>query len=251
MSIDWITVSAQIINFLILVWLLKRFLYQPVLRAMDAREQRVTQRLKDADQREQAAEQQRKALYQQQAELEQNRDKALKDARQEADNLKHGLLNDARAEVAEIRQSWQQQAELEKGSFLESLQQQTANGVVNIARKALRDLADADLETQLLKLFINKLNGLSEADIERLQNTDEPISVVTSFALSKPQQDQLKKAIRAKLAIDSEPQFTVSSELGFGVQLNAAEQRLAWNLSSYLDDLGGQFDKALANSKAG
>jgi F-type H+-transporting ATPase subunit b len=38
MLIDWFTVAAQAINFLILVWLLKRFLYKPVLNAVDARE---------------------------------------------------------------------------------------------------------------------------------------------------------------------------------------------------------------------
>ena len=45
MDVDWITVSAQIVNFLILVWLLKRFLYRPVLNAMNRREQRIHQRL--------------------------------------------------------------------------------------------------------------------------------------------------------------------------------------------------------------
>jgi F-type H+-transporting ATPase subunit b len=37
MLIDWFTVGAQVLNFLILVWLLKRFLYGPILDAIDAR----------------------------------------------------------------------------------------------------------------------------------------------------------------------------------------------------------------------
>lgn len=49
MLIDWFTVIAQVVNFLILVWLLKRFLYQPILNAIDAREQRVATELADAD----------------------------------------------------------------------------------------------------------------------------------------------------------------------------------------------------------
>jgi F-type H+-transporting ATPase subunit b len=55
MQIDWLTVIAQIVNFLILVWLLKRFLYHPVITAMDRREQRIAERLQLAEQREQAA----------------------------------------------------------------------------------------------------------------------------------------------------------------------------------------------------
>ncbi|NLX99005.1 MAG: hypothetical protein GXY83_22905 [Rhodopirellula sp.] len=34
MPIDWFTVAAQVVNFLILVWLLKRFLYKPILHAI-------------------------------------------------------------------------------------------------------------------------------------------------------------------------------------------------------------------------
>ena len=48
MSIDWITVVAQIANFLVLVWLLKRFLYRPILDGIDAREAEITRRMAEA-----------------------------------------------------------------------------------------------------------------------------------------------------------------------------------------------------------
>ena len=47
MLIDWFTVIAQVINFLILVWLLKRFLYRPILNAIDAREKRIAAEIAD------------------------------------------------------------------------------------------------------------------------------------------------------------------------------------------------------------
>ena len=49
MSIDWVTVLAQIANFLVLLWLLKRFLYRPILNGIDAREAAIAQRISDAD----------------------------------------------------------------------------------------------------------------------------------------------------------------------------------------------------------
>jgi len=49
MLIDWFTVGAQALNFLILVWLLKHFLYQPILNAIDAREKLIAKELADAD----------------------------------------------------------------------------------------------------------------------------------------------------------------------------------------------------------
>ena len=46
MLIDWFTVGAQTLNFVILVWLMKRYLYKPVLDAIDAREQRIASELR-------------------------------------------------------------------------------------------------------------------------------------------------------------------------------------------------------------
>ena len=62
MSIDWFTFAAQIVNFLILVGLLRYFLYGPIVRTMQDRERRVTQKLSDAETARAAAEQQRKQL---------------------------------------------------------------------------------------------------------------------------------------------------------------------------------------------
>ncbi|MEO5958542.1 MAG: F0F1 ATP synthase subunit B, partial [Opitutaceae bacterium] len=49
MLIDWFTVGAQVLNFLILVWLMKRFLYKPILNAIDAREKKISAELADAE----------------------------------------------------------------------------------------------------------------------------------------------------------------------------------------------------------
>ncbi len=59
MLIDWFTVAAQVINFLVLVWLLKRFLYQPIIDAIDAREKRIAAELADADAKKAEARQER------------------------------------------------------------------------------------------------------------------------------------------------------------------------------------------------
>ncbi len=56
MSIDWITVVAQLLNFLVLVWLLKRFLYRPILDGIDAREVEISTRMAEATEARKKAE---------------------------------------------------------------------------------------------------------------------------------------------------------------------------------------------------
>jgi F-type H+-transporting ATPase subunit b len=49
MLIDWFTVAAQALNFFVLVWLMKRFLYKPILNAIAEREKKIASELANAD----------------------------------------------------------------------------------------------------------------------------------------------------------------------------------------------------------
>src|SRR5271166_229437 len=89
MLIDWFTIAAQALNFLILVWLLKRFLYKPILRAIDAREKRIAAELADADAKKAEAQKERDEFHQQRAAL-------LSKATEEAKAEGQRLLEDAR-----------------------------------------------------------------------------------------------------------------------------------------------------------
>ena len=84
MTVDWITVSAQVVTFLILVWLLRRFLYRPVMDAMGRREARIGERLEEARVREQAAEREEHSYREQREALHRRREELLEQAKAEA-----------------------------------------------------------------------------------------------------------------------------------------------------------------------
>jgi F-type H+-transporting ATPase subunit b len=73
MLIDWFTVGAQALNFLILVWLMKRFLYKPVLAAIDAREKRIAAELADAETKKTDAKKERDEFQKKNDEFDQQR----------------------------------------------------------------------------------------------------------------------------------------------------------------------------------
>ena len=92
MLIDWFTVIAQIINFLILMWLLKRFLYKPILQAVDARDKKIKAQLQEAEQKMQQATTERKTYEQKNAEFDQQRQAMLKTATDEVMGKRKALL---------------------------------------------------------------------------------------------------------------------------------------------------------------
>ena len=96
MLIDWFTVGAQALNFIILVWLLKRFLYKPILNAVDAREKRIAAELADADAKKAEAQKERDEFQRKNEEFDQQRAALLSKATEEAKAERQRLLDDAR-----------------------------------------------------------------------------------------------------------------------------------------------------------
>lgn len=244
MNIDWITVSAQIVNFLILVWLLKLFLYQPVLRAMERREQRIGQRLTEAQEREQQAGDSAEQYRKKTEELEAQRHGILEQAGQEAERQKRQWLEEAREEVARTRADWQRQAGQEKAEFLAALRRRAAREVQAIAGRALADLADADLEQHSVHKFIEQLHSLDGETRRALAAAREPVRIISAFALDATARAALTRAIHEILSADIEVEYSESPELLCGIELTRGGRRLGWNMKGYLDDLAERTEEA-------
>src|SRR3970282_801082 len=103
MLIDWFTVSAQVVNFLILVWLMKRFLYKPILYAIDAREKRIATELADADGKRAEAQKERDEFQHKNEEFDQQRNELLSKAKEEAKSERERLFDVARQAAAALR----------------------------------------------------------------------------------------------------------------------------------------------------
>src|ERR1700722_9257186 len=96
MLIDWFTVGAQILNFLILVWLMKRFLYKPILNAIDEREKRIAKELADADAKKTEAQKERDEFQKKDEEVDRQSAALLTKATDEAKAERQRLLDEAR-----------------------------------------------------------------------------------------------------------------------------------------------------------
>ncbi len=160
MLIDWFTVAAQIVNFLILVWLLKRFLYRPILDAIDSRERRIAKELADADAKKSAAQQERDEFQRKNDEFDQQRTTLLNAAREEAHAERQRLLDDARKAADDLLAQRQTALRNDARNLNQELSLRTQQEVFAIARKALSDLADANLEARMVETFIHRLRAM-------------------------------------------------------------------------------------------
>ena len=157
MLIDWFTVGAQALNFLILVWLMKRFLYKPILHAIDAREKRIAAELADADAKKAEAQKERDEFQHKNEEFDQQRAALLSKATDEAKAERQRLLDEARKAADALSAKRQETLRNDAQNLNQAISRRTQQEVFAIARKALTDLATTSLEERLGEVFTRRL----------------------------------------------------------------------------------------------
>lgn len=232
MQIDWLTVVAQIVNFLVLVLLLKRFLYGPILSAMQKREARIAERLENAKFREDEAAAERRRFERMSEELESSRAQKLGEAREVADLEKRRLFEEARAEVAAQRDRWLDDLGREQDELGADLRSELGESAFGIARRALADLADSTLERQVVRAFLARWVRLPASDRAAFSGAGETLRVSSAFELDADLRERLLEAVAPRAGIE----FTVDAALVCGIVLVAPGHRLDWSIDSYLDD---------------
>ncbi|MDJ0689284.1 MAG: ATP F0F1 synthase subunit beta [Xenococcaceae cyanobacterium MO_188.B32] len=242
MLIDPFVVIAQIINFLILVALLKRFLYKPITQAMEARSQRIERQLATAAAKEKDAEAEKKLYLQKQQELEAQKQEWLEQAKQEVEREKEKLTRQVQAEVDRIRSEWYEAFERDRQKFIRELRDRLSQQVALTARKALSDLATINLEAQIIDTFIDRLYNIDERQTKTISTAPIPnphhiITIRSSFTISEEKRDRLVAAIREKIANNAEVEFETVEDFICGIELRARGYKISWNLEHYLTEL--------------
>lgn len=252
MIIDWFTVLAQLLNFAILVWLMKRFLYQPILNAIDARESRIAATLADADARQAKADEERERFKASNAELEAQRTALMATASEEAATERTRLLEEARQAADDMRDQRQNALRTEAERLNQTLRRQTQDEVFAMTRQALSDMADEGLEARLVAVLLKRLDEMDEdteqrfaAALESAPSKDaSSVRVRSAFPLPDAQRAAIREALTRRfpaeftpeaLATSSRLEFKVAPEVISGIELTVNGQQLAWSLEGYLD----------------
>jgi F-type H+-transporting ATPase subunit b len=260
MLIDWFTVGAQALNFLILVWLMKRYLYQPIRHAIDEREKRIATELANADAKKAEAQKEHDEFQHKNAEFDQQRAALLSKATDEAQAERQRLLDEARKAAVALSLKRQEALKSEEQTLHQAIRQRTQQEVFAIARKALEDLATVSLEERLGEVFTRRLREMDaktkEGLGEALKTASEPALVRSTFDLPAEQRAAIQNALNETFSTEIHVRFETAPDLISGIELTTNGQKVAWSIADYLaalekgvDELLKQQDKPEAKPK--
>jgi len=247
MLIDWFTVAAQALNFLILVWLLKHFLYGPILEAIEAREKRIAGELADAAALKAAAQMEHDELQSKQQAFDRERIALLSAATDEAHAAREQLLAAAHGEVDRLRSQQDSALRSEQVRLGLEIRQVTGQEVFAIARKALKDLAGAGLEERMGEVFTRRLREMDsktkEALATALRATSQSAILRSAFEMPSNERDTIQNALNETFSAAIRVRFETEPNAVSGIELTVGGQRLAWSIAEYLT----QFEQKLGS----
>jgi F-type H+-transporting ATPase subunit b len=249
MLIDWFTVGAQALNFLILVWLMRRFLYKPILHAIDEREKHVATELANADAKKAEAQKEHAEFQRKNAEFDQQRAALLSKATGEAEAERQRLLDEARKAAVALSSKRQETLRNEEHNLHQAIRRRTQQEVFAIARKALTDLATTSLEERLGEVFTRRLRemdakakqGLGEA----LKSASDPAVVRSTFDVPAEQRAAIQNALNETFSAEIRVRFETAPDLVSGIELTTNGQKVAWSIADYLASLEKGVDELL------
>ncbi|WP_324028127.1 hypothetical protein QSV08_09415 [Maribacter sp. BPC-D8] len=237
MKIDWFTVIAQIINFVVLMWLLKKFLYRPILAAIDERESNIKKQLLDAESQKKEADQAKAEFNHKNEIFNKEKDVLMQNAAAEAKAEADKLKATARDEANELKTSLEKAFTEDQATKNDNVAKRLKGEALDIARKTLADLSSVSLEDQTVTVFIERLNGLKVDEKTKFSEAlkgGKTILVQSAFVLSKEQQALIQKTVSSLLKPDSTFEFKVQPELISGIEILTNGYKLSWSVAEYL-----------------
>ncbi len=254
MEINWFTFFAQILNFFVLIFVLQRLLYKPIIQAMERREKTIRDRLTSAAQQQQEAEQEVERYQAMQKDLADRQTELFTQAKLEAEQTRQRLLQEVHESVETERSQWQTGLQRQQDAFLREVSHRTTQQVQATVRRVLTDLAESDLETQMARVFLHKLQNLNEAERAELVTTlnaainaainatskdSISLTLVSTFPLPKDICEAIASVLQDYFnAIGSskvELNCDIQSSLICGIELRGTGYKLAWSMDAYLD----------------
>ncbi len=254
MFVDWFTVIAQIVNFIILIWLLKRFLYEPILQAVDDREKKISSRLADAELKISEAQIEKDEFNRKNEDIELRRQELLKKAESESEAEKQRLLNEIRSEAEAMRVKLNEELKKEKDELKNEIVRRINEEVFATAKKALSDLAGRGLNEYIFIEFIRQFRDMDAGCKNSIigsgcENSMPRAFINSAFELDAKCRAEIQNAADELFGAGKvELQFKLIPDLVCGIEFTAGGYKLAWNISDYTAMLGKDVGLFLENN---
>lgn len=254
MQIDWITFVAEIINLMVLVWLLKRFLYAPINNIIQKRQAEIDAQIKSADTLHRQAQSELQVLESEKHAFEESLQIKQNDLTKKLSEERQKTLAKIKQEAGQLKHQLQSEIKLQNENLKLELEQFISHDFLRIAGQIITDLTDATPMERVLNLFYKKLvdlNKVEKTKIVKIIKNQSVIVVNSSETLSERHQYDMSRFLRSYFEISPKTKiiYQVSSSLILGVEIRIQDIGIDWTVKNYLNELEQGLNNLLNHKK--
>ncbi|HSQ97263.1 MAG TPA: hypothetical protein VLL98_00920 [Rickettsiales bacterium] len=237
------TIIAQLVNFVILIFILNKFLYKPVLLTLEKRRNDIKKKIEETERKLSESEQ-----------LKEEYLNKLNNLMQENEDLKHKALQDikkfkeleiqkAKDDVAARKNKFTEYLDFEEKSLIENFNEKFGKLFVSYSNMLLKNIANSDLEKEVLNKFIEKIKLLNLQKIDEINSLrSDTVLILSNNKLTSEQQEIIKETLQHKKIKFSNINFEVDANLILGIQMKVKSYVLSWDVrelsSDFLNSIG-------------
>lgn len=250
MGINWVVFFAQIVNLFVLVWLLKKFLYHPIINAVEKRQAEIISRVTKANEEYTLAESERKKLTQKINEFEKTKKKRFDQVSEEIETYKEAQMNAVKLQAQKERQKHQNELNRQVEMLHTQIRDLLADNFVALSQKIMGELSGQTPFEQSLILFQKNILNLSKNEIKKIKDAYKKQSIVSinsSETLSEKTKENLGRFLSKTFDWETpvKMKFEEDKSLMLGLEMSIGDIIVQWHLKTFLDDYQEKLNHSL------
>lgn len=231
------TIIAQLINFSVLIYLLNKFLYKPVLATLEKRREDIKSKMEEIEDKLKESDKLKEEYLSKLKNLEKENSILKEKAIQEANEIKELELQKARQDLSEKKDRFNEYLNLEQQKLVENFNENLGELFINYSNNIFKSIANTDLDNQIINKIIENINNLNNDKIEEINKLNPDfIEIITSFEVNKERQDNFEKAFKNKKINFSKIKYVCNKDLILGIEVKIKSFVLSWNLKELTEN---------------
>jgi F-type H+-transporting ATPase subunit b len=238
LELNWSTFLLEILNFLVLVWILKRFLYRPVLDVIARRRAAIENKLAEAEQLHTDADALKDQYENRLSSWRQERQKAMDELHHEIEANRLQQLGDLKQELAQEEEKIRVAGARKEKQLLREIEQRALHQAAEFASRLLAEAAGPELENRLLDLLLDGLSTMPADQISALGSKwgelPERILVSSAYALADDKRHRLEDTLNRVTGLSIPVHYEQDAELLAGLNITIGAWVLQLNVRDEL-----------------
>jgi len=245
LNLNWSTLLLQILNFIVMAFVLWRFLFKPVVKILDERSSRVTLAIDDAEKKAHEADEMRAEYEEKLSEAQEEAIAIHQRTQDELARSKKQLLEETREEISTMREKAQRELEESRQQAIYQHRRELGRLVSSLSARMMREAGGAAFQQSTIEQFIDQLSALSPDEYQQAMDESTAdvlhVQLISAHGLDDQQMGRIEQLLKTLSKQPVAIAHKVDESLVAGATARFGDVVIDGSLAGQLQDLKDRY----------